>query len=79
MQFLSSDKNGANNENNDEQNPLELAKKEGKGIVRCRYCQDSHFSAKCPFKDSGLPPMDINSRITDDSLLDGKKVYNIII
>jgi hypothetical protein len=73
MQFLSTDKNGVET-TVDESDPLQLAlKQQGKG-VRCRFCQDNHFSAKCPFKDSGLPPMDMSSRITDDSLLDGKKV-----
>jgi len=74
MQFLSSDKNAGNEMNPDDQNPFKLIQQEGKGVVRCRFCQDNHFSAKCPFKDSGLPPMDnITNRITDDSLLDGKK------
>jgi len=72
MQFLSNDKNGMN-ENADDQNPLELAKNQGKG-VKCRFCQDNHFSAKCPYKDAGLPPMDnINTRVSDDSGLDGRK------
>jgi len=76
MQFLSNDKNGMNEMNQDEQNSLESAlKQQGKGVVRCRFCQDNHFSAKCPYKDVGLPPLDnVSSRITgDDSLMDGKK------
>lgn len=72
MQFLSTDKNGVE-QNVDETNPLEAAKLQGKG-VRCRFCQDNHFSAKCPYKDVGLPPLDnAPSRIMDDSLMDGKK------
>jgi len=27
---------------------------DGKGLVRCRYCQENHFSAKCPYKDAGI-------------------------
>jgi translation initiation factor 3 subunit G len=74
MQFLSMDKNGLE-QSSDERNPLEDAKLQGKGMVRCRFCQENHFSAKCPFKDVGLPPMDnAPARIIDDSLLDGKKV-----
>jgi translation initiation factor 3 subunit G len=73
MQFLSSDKAGAEVQP-DANNPFADAIKEGKGIVRCRYCQDAHFSAKCPYKDVGLPPMDIASRIADDAIMDGKKV-----
>lgn len=72
MQFLSS-KDAANEMQPKEKNPFE----EGKGVVRCRYCQDAHFSAKCPYKDVGLPIMDNNTnRIPggDDSMMDGKKV-----
>jgi len=74
MQFLSTDKNGVE-QTVDESNPLEAAKLAGKGVVRCRYCQDSHFSAKCPYKDVGLPPLDTPARMNnvDDSLMDGKK------
>jgi len=79
IQFLSSDKAGGE-VTSSEPNPFEAMQKEGKGIVRCRYCQDNHFSAKCPYKDVGLPPMDnISSRINDDSLMDGKKVCNSVV
>lgn len=72
MQFLSMDKNGVES-TVDESDPLERAKQQGKGIVRCRFCSDNHFSAKCPFKDSGLPPMQMESRINTEDL-DVKKV-----
>jgi len=72
MQFLSSDKNG--DVNMDDLDPLAKAKLDGKGIVKCRFCQDNHFSAKCPYKDVGLPPLDtISSKIGEEALLDGKK------
>jgi len=72
MQFLSSDKNG--DVNMDDLDPLAKAKLDGKGIVKCRFCQDNHFSAKCPYKDVGLPPLDtITSKIGEEALLDGKK------
>jgi len=76
MQFLSTDNNGV--DQSAEKDPLEEAKAQGKGVIRCRFCGDSHFSAKCPYKDVGLPPLDnapsrINAAATDDSLLDGKK------
>jgi len=57
MQFLAP----ANKESNNLQDATDsmLAKlqqqQEGKGLVRCRFCQDNHFSAKCPYKDSGIP------------------------
>nr|QBH74187.1 eukaryotic translation initiation factor 3 subunit G [Isotomurus palustris] len=70
IQFLGSDKAGGE-ATSAETNPFEAVP--GKGIVKCRYCQDNHFSAKCPYKDAGLPPMENISRITDDSLMDGKK------
>jgi len=43
MHFLSKDQGSAQ-----EEKPRETVS------VRCRYCQENHFSAKCPFKDSGL-------------------------
>jgi len=49
MQFL------AGKDEIPEENPFAKIQAEGKGLVRCRFCQDNHFSAKCPFKDSGLP------------------------
>jgi translation initiation factor 3 subunit G len=50
MQFLSNEELEV-----PEKNPLLSGIGEGKGFVRCRFCQDNHFSAKCPYKDSGLP------------------------
>lgn len=38
-----------------EENPFEKLQQQGKGLVRCRFCQDNHFSAKCPYKDTGIP------------------------
>jgi len=61
MQFL------AGKDEIPEENPFDKIQKEGKGLVRCRFCQDNHFSAKCPYKDSGLPPdMIITPRDIDD-------------
>jgi translation initiation factor 3 subunit G len=49
MQFLDAGKDEIQ-----EENPFTKLANEGKGFVRCRYCNDNHFSAKCPYKDSGL-------------------------
>jgi len=54
MQFLS-----GKDQDIPEDNPFSKMQQEGKAFVRCRYCQDSHFSAKCPYKDSGLPMSDL--------------------
>jgi len=51
MQFLTKDLDQVPDEN-----PFAAIKDGGKGFVRCRFCQDNHFSAKCPFKDSGITP-----------------------
>jgi len=51
MQFLNKDTDAI-----PEENAITKLQKEGKGVLRCRFCQDNHFSAKCPYKDSGLPP-----------------------
>jgi translation initiation factor 3 subunit G len=65
MQFLASEKSGMEQVD-------EIAVPEVR-MVRCRFCQDNHFSAKCPYKDSGLPPLNpIASKITDDMLADAK-------
>lgn len=72
MQFLNAEKNGTET-NVDEGNPLEMAKQAGKGFVKCRFCQENHFSAKCPYKDIGLVPLDNAPRISDDMLGEGKK------
>jgi len=49
MQFLNASKHDDGQE--DANNPFTKLQQEGKGFVKCRYCHDSHFSAKCPYKD----------------------------
>ena len=51
MQFLSKDLNAT-----PEADPLQQIKEKG-AFVKCRYCQENHFTAKCPYKDSGLELM----------------------
>jgi translation initiation factor 3 subunit G len=55
MQFLTKDQDAI-----PEVDPL--AKLNEPKFVKCRYCQENHFTAKCPFKDSGLPPESINTK-----------------
>jgi len=70
MQFLDAGKDEI-----PEENPFANIAKEGKGFVRCRYCNDSHFSAKCPYKDTGisteflLPAKDLMAS-SDDKRID---------
>ena len=47
MQFLSKDQSTTQ-----EVDPLKESLKGA--FVKCRYCQENHFTAKCPYKDSGL-------------------------
>jgi len=57
-------------------------KSEGKGLVRCRFCQDNHFSAKCPYKDAGIPPdMLISQRdvIEDKKAVDSESKPGIFV
>jgi len=67
MQFL------AGKDEIPEENPFAKIQAEGKGLVRCRFCHDNHFSAKCPFKDSGIPadmiisPRDVEEKRVVDS------------
>jgi len=73
MQFLDAGK-----EDVQEENPFAKLATEGKGFVRCRYCNDNHFSAKCPYKDSGLsseflnPTKDLSSMDNKGLDLDAK-------
>jgi len=67
MQFL--DKN---QDQIPEENPFQALQKTGGSFVKCRYCQDNHFSAKCPFKDSGLS-VDLLSNKTTIDVDDSKK------
>jgi len=45
---------------------------DGKGFVRCRYCQENHFSAKCPYKDAGISTEFLLS--SKDLAMEDKKV-----
>jgi len=68
MQFLNASKHddGADDVNN----PFTKMQQEGKGFVKCRYCHDSHFSAKCPYKDvAGF--QEVSSAVTGRGVGDG--------
>jgi len=55
MQFLNAKQEDGGEDVN---NPFAKLQQEGKGFVKCRYCHDNHFSAKCPYKDvAGLAEM----------------------
>lgn len=55
MQFLNAKVDDGQEDVN---NPFAKMQQEGKGFVKCRYCHDNHFSAKCPYKDvAGLAEM----------------------
>jgi len=52
-----------------------------KGMVRCRYCQENHFSAKCPYKDAGIPTEFLLSGkdLMDDKKLDSEAKPGIFV
>jgi len=57
-----------------ELNPFDKMKAEGKSFVRCRFCQESHFSAKCPYKEAGIPAELLFAQQKDALLDDVKKI-----
>jgi len=55
-------------------------KMDGANLVRCRYCKDNHFSAKCPYKDSGVPPeIMINRELLEDKKVDNESKPGIFV
>lgn len=68
MQFLDKNQDPVQ-----EVDPMLDALKQKGSFVKCRYCHDNHFSAKCPYKDSGLPADLISINNTKD-MEDSKKV-----
>jgi len=71
MEFVIKDKNGLG-EIDAELNLFDVAKLQVKGLVRCKYCNGGHFSAKCPFKDDSSEAL-AKMCIANDSLIDSKK------
>ncbi|CAL8069978.1 unnamed protein product [Orchesella dallaii] len=72
MQFLNA-KNADESGMDDANNPFAKLQQEGKGFVKCRYCHDNHFSAKCPYKDvAGLSEISSvvnrNAQMGDDDI-----------
>ncbi|CAG7729589.1 unnamed protein product [Allacma fusca] len=54
MQFLTKEQDQIPEES-------QLAKMNEPKFVKCRFCQENHFTAKCPFKDPGMAPEAISS------------------
>lgn len=68
MQFLSKDQDTGNEENAFINKIREAG---GGAMLKCRYCQENHFSAKCPYKDSAsladLLPREVEEPKKSDS------------
>jgi len=67
-----------------EKNPvLDKLGGEGKGsFVKCRYCQENHFSAKCPYKDAGIPTeflLGSRDLMSDDKKVDSEAKPGIFV
>jgi len=54
---------------------------DGKGFVRCRFCQENHFSAKCPYKDAGISTEFLlsNKDLSEDKKLDSEAKPGVFV
>jgi len=67
MQFL-----GKETDNVPEKTPFDRIP--GGTFVKCRFCQEGHFSAKCPYKEAGIPPELLFAQQKEALLDDVKKI-----